>query len=42
MYTGLSLPSLAPDAAALARRRLGAIREAAPVSVSQPASPLAG
>ena len=39
MYTGMGLPSLAPDAAARARQRLGAIREAAPLTVSQPASP---
>jgi hypothetical protein len=38
MYTGFGLPSLAPEAAAEARKRLGAIREAAPVTVSQPAS----
>jgi Phytanoyl-CoA dioxygenase (PhyH)/SCP-2 sterol transfer family len=38
LYTSLSLPSLAPAAAALARQRLGAIRESAPVTVSQPAA----
>ena len=38
MYTGMGLPSLAPEAAARARQRLGAIRESAPVTVSQPAS----
>jgi hypothetical protein len=38
MYTGMGLPSLAPEAAAQARQRLGAIRESAPVTVSQPAS----
>jgi hypothetical protein len=41
MYTSFGLPSMAPEAAAEARRRLGAIREAAPVTVSQPPSPVA-
>ena len=40
MYTSFGLPSLAPGAAAEARRRIGAIREAAPVTVSQPPSPV--
>ena len=40
MYTSFGLPSLAPEAAAEARRRIGAIRESAPVTVSQPPSPV--
>jgi hypothetical protein len=38
MYTGFPLPPRSPDAAA-ARERLRAVREAAPVTVSQPPSP---
>jgi hypothetical protein len=38
LYTGLRLPPLAPDDAGEARRRLRAVREAAAVTVSQPAS----
>jgi hypothetical protein len=36
MYSGFSLPPLDPDAAAQGRRRLREVREAAPVTVSQP------
>jgi hypothetical protein len=36
MYTGFTLPPLAPAAAAEGRARLRAVREAAPVTVSQP------
>jgi hypothetical protein len=36
MYSGFSLPPLDPDAAAEGRRRLREVREAAPVTVSQP------
>jgi hypothetical protein len=38
MYTSLRLPPLAADATESARARLHAIREAAPVTVSQPAA----
>ncbi|HEX5946169.1 MAG TPA: phytanoyl-CoA dioxygenase family protein [Acidimicrobiales bacterium] len=41
MYTSFGLPSLAPEAATEARRRIGAMRESAPVTVSQPPSPVA-
>ena len=40
LYTGFRLPSLNPAAARAARERLGKVREAAPVTVSQPASPI--
>ncbi len=40
MYTSFGLPSLAPEAAAEARQRIGAIRESAPATVSQPPSPI--
>ena len=40
LYTGFRLPSLNPTAARAARERLGKVREAAPVTVSQPASPV--
>jgi hypothetical protein len=40
LYTGFRLPSLNPAAARAARERLGKVREAAPVTVSQPASPV--
>jgi len=36
MYSGFSLPPLDPDAAVEGRRRLREVREAAPVTVSQP------
>ena len=36
MYSSFSLPPLNPEAAAEARRKLRAVREAAPVTVSQP------
>jgi hypothetical protein len=36
MYTGFSLPPRDPAAAAAARARLRDVREAAPVTVSQP------
>ena len=39
MYTSFALPPRSPDAAA-ARARLHAVREAAPVTVSQPPSPV--
>lgn len=39
MYTSFTLPPFDPVAATAGRRRLGAIREAAPVTVSQPAAP---
>jgi len=39
MYTGFGLPARSPDAAE-ARASLGAVREAAPVTVSQPPSPV--
>jgi hypothetical protein len=38
MYTGFSLPAANPSAAAEARAKLRAVREAAPVTVSQPPS----
>jgi len=38
LYTGLSLPPLDEESFAAGARRLSAIREAAPVTVSQPAS----
>jgi hypothetical protein len=38
MYTGFSLPAADPGAAAEARAKLRAVREAAPVTVSQPPS----
>src|SRR5207244_146458 len=40
LYTGFRLPSMNPEAARAARERLGKVREAAPVTVSQPASPV--
>ncbi len=40
LYSGFRLPTLDPKAAAAGRRRLGDVREAAPVSVSQPPSPV--
>jgi hypothetical protein len=39
MYSGFALPALDPAAAAEARARLVAVREAAPLTVSQPPSP---
>jgi hypothetical protein len=41
MYTGFRLPSKAPEAAMASLKRLSAVREAAPVTVSQPPSPVA-
>lgn len=38
MYTSFTLPPVDAGATSAARRRLGALREAAPVSVSQPAA----
>ena len=38
LYTGFRLPPSNPEAARAARERLGKVREAAPVTVSQPAS----
>lgn len=40
LYTGFRLPPLNPDAARAARERLGQVREAASVTVSQPSSPV--
>ena len=40
LYTGFRLPPLNPEAARAARERLGEVREAAAVTVSQPASPV--
>ncbi|MDD9371013.1 MAG: phytanoyl-CoA dioxygenase family protein, partial [Acidimicrobiales bacterium] len=40
LYTSFRLPPANPDAARDARFRLGEVREAAPVTVSQPASPV--
>lgn len=42
MYTSFTLPPFEAAATAAGRRRLGAIREAAPVTVSQPAAPPRG
>lgn len=42
LYTGFRLPPLNPDATRAARARLGQIREAASVTVSQPPSPVGG
>jgi hypothetical protein len=42
LYTSFRLPAIDAAAAAEARRRLGEVREAAPVSVSQPPSHVAG
>jgi hypothetical protein len=41
LYTGFRLPPLNPEAARAARERLGKVREAAAVTVSQEASPVA-
>ena len=41
LYTGFRLPPVDADAARAARERLGTVREAAAVTVSQPASPVA-
>lgn len=40
LYTGFRLPPLNPEATRAARERLGKVREAASVTVSQPASPV--
>jgi len=40
LYTGFRLPPLNPEAARAARERLGQVREAASVTVSQPSSPV--
>lgn len=40
LYTSFRLPPVDPDASSAALRRLGELREAAPVSVSQPPSPV--
>ncbi len=40
LYTGFRLPPVNPEAARVARDRLGKVREAAPVTVSQSASPI--
>ena len=40
LYTGFRLPPSNPEATRAARERLGAVREAASVTVSQPASPV--
>ena len=40
LYTGFRLPPANPEATRAARERLGKVREAAPVTVSQPASPV--
>jgi hypothetical protein len=40
LYTGFRLPPLNPEATRAARDRLGKVREAAPVTVSQAASPV--
>jgi hypothetical protein len=40
LYTGFRLPPLNPEAARAARERLGKVREAASVTVSQPSSPV--
>ncbi|MGO9457142.1 MAG: phytanoyl-CoA dioxygenase family protein [Acidimicrobiales bacterium] len=40
LYTSFRLPPIDPNASAAALRRLGELREAAPVSVSQPPSPV--
>jgi hypothetical protein len=40
LYTGFRLPPLNPEAARAARERLGHVREAAAVTVSQPSSPV--
>jgi hypothetical protein len=39
LYTGFRLPASDPDAASAARQRLREVREAAPLTVSQPAAP---
>jgi hypothetical protein len=41
LYTGFRLPAADAEAASLARRRLREVREAAPLTVSQPAAPSA-
>ena len=40
LYTGFRLPPANPEATRAAGERLGEVREAAPVTVSQPASPV--
>jgi hypothetical protein len=40
LYTGFRLPPANPEATREARERLREVREAAPVTVSQPASPV--
>jgi Phytanoyl-CoA dioxygenase (PhyH) len=40
LYTGFRLPPLNPEGARAARERLGKVREAASVTVSQPSSPV--
>ena len=41
LYTGFRLPASNPEAASAARQRLREVREAAPLTVSQPAAPSA-
>jgi hypothetical protein len=41
LYTGYRLPVANPDAARAAQRRISQVREAASVTVSQPASTVA-